>query len=769
MLTDYEKNWYVFRPIPYEPTGYFWSYDPSFYSQQYTNWFSHQDNNEDLIFRFQIYNSTSVPAIFVKNTAWSDLADPDYPTDDYYSCLSNSWDPNGNGQYLDTGAECQSIDFGYQVAVGRLPAGNSTEANTMVGGIMAYETGAMASGFCAGSVVYQPNDTWPDAQGANDIYTLLNRYVSPTTKAYQDQNSLVWWYENHYGTTDPTTPIAFANAFNNGTDAVYMWAHGYPDNCGNVYVDPCTLESNASFSDGTSVVLKPTEHFPVIFAQSCLTAYFDMNLGDPYAYNPDWALNGGHNKHVNCSICLGEAFVDFGVASSYIGSVRSCGASDGGLAPDFWSHYCTDADYRTGDALRLAKYDCHGYSHEALVKILLGDPETCHYRPAAQPSSYACPIPPSWFNNLDPTINFTYTNLNETLYLPNRAPWEIVDPYGNSIYTPPAQQVVTPVPPHATITWTWNGTMSNGTQVSTPGRYQFCLHTLNGTLGHDFYMLRSDAWVFTTKPSYTFGEPVTVGFRNMGNKTLIVDMTVRRGARISGELTFSVSPGGDVENPFYVEASTGQLNPPGDYTVEAVAEDPQGKTYNYTTELTILPNPPFISTTVAQTSTHDIATVSLETQKTVVGQGFPARINVTVENAGSFRETTTISIYVNTTSIASQSVTFSGGSSANIASTWNTTGFAYGNYTLCACATPVPGETDTSDNNYTCNITVKVVISGDVNGDGIVNILDAITLSNAFSTTPGSKNWNPNADINGDGAVNILDAIIMASHFNEHL
>jgi hypothetical protein len=43
------------------------------------------------------------------------------------------------------------------------------------------------------------------------------------------------------------------------------------------------------------------------------------------------------------------------------------------------------------------------------------------------------------------------------------------------------------------------------------------------------------------------------------------------------------------------------------------------------------------------------------------------------------------------------------------------------------------------------------------------NILDAITLANAFLATPGSSNWNPNADINGDGVVNIVDAIILAN------
>jgi len=58
-----------------------------------------------------------------------------------------------------------------------------------------------------------------------------------------------------------------------------------------------------------------------------------------------------------------------------------------------------------------------------------------------------------------------------------------------------------------------------------------------------------------------------------------------------------------------------------------------------------------------------------------------------------------------------------------------------------------------------------VGIPGDLNGDGTVNILDAIILSNAFGSTPGSTNWNPNAELNGDNTVNILDAILLSNNF----
>jgi parallel beta-helix repeat protein len=59
------------------------------------------------------------------------------------------------------------------------------------------------------------------------------------------------------------------------------------------------------------------------------------------------------------------------------------------------------------------------------------------------------------------------------------------------------------------------------------------------------------------------------------------------------------------------------------------------------------------------------------------------------------------------------------------------------------------------------------VPSPDFNGDGTVNILDAIRLASVFGSKPGDPYWNPIIDINQDGSVNILDAIILAGHFGE--
>ncbi|MHA1833359.1 MAG: dockerin type I repeat-containing protein, partial [Candidatus Baldrarchaeia archaeon] len=94
---------------------------------------------------------------------------------------------------------------------------------------------------------------------------------------------------------------------------------------------------------------------------------------------------------------------------------------------------------------------------------------------------------------------------------------------------------------------------------------------------------------------------------------------------------------------------------------------------------------------------------------------------------------------------------------------WNTTGFAKGNYVISAYATPVPSETDTTDNTFTDG-TIYVGTPGDINGDKIVDIFDAVLLAAAAGSTPGSPNWNPNADINADFIIDVFDAVILAAH-----
>jgi hypothetical protein len=116
--------------------------------------------------------------------------------------------------------------------------------------------------------------------------------------------------------------------------------------------------------------------------------------------------------------------------------------------------------------------------------------------------------------------------------------------------------------------------------------------------------------------------------------------------------------------------------------------------------------------------------------------------------------------------IQTQNVTLPSGSSTTITFNWNTIGFAKGNYTISAYAEPVPGETDTADNNFTSS-KVKLSIPGDINGDGKVDILDISMAARAYGSRLGEQRFEPNADVNEDGIVNILDLSLIAREYGK--
>jgi parallel beta-helix repeat protein len=163
----------------------------------------------------------------------------------------------------------------------------------------------------------------------------------------------------------------------------------------------------------------------------------------------------------------------------------------------------------------------------------------------------------------------------------------------------------------------------------------------------------------------------------------------------------------------------------------------------------------------------NIAILDVSPSKTVVGKGFTLYTYVSVQNQGWNTETFNITAYANTTIIQIKNVTLPNGNSTTITFTWNTSGFAKGNYTISAYAQPVSGETDTADNN-SADGTVYVGIPGDINADGIVEMMDFYYASLAFGSEPGHPNWNPNTDINDDNIVEMMDFFIISQHFGEH-
>ncbi|MEF3698193.1 C25 family cysteine peptidase [Desulfolutivibrio sp.] len=66
------------------------------------------------------------------------------PADSYYACLDGAWDGNGNGVFGEAtdGVDGGDIDWLAEVAVGRIPADTTAEAQTAIGKIIAFETTA---------------------------------------------------------------------------------------------------------------------------------------------------------------------------------------------------------------------------------------------------------------------------------------------------------------------------------------------------------------------------------------------------------------------------------------------------------------------------------------------------------------------------------------------------------------------------------------------------------------------------------------------------
>jgi len=91
-----------------------------------------------------------------------------------------------------------------------------------------------------------------------------------------------------------------------------------------------------------------------------------------------------------------------------------------------------------------------------------------------------------------------------------------------------------------------------------------------------------------------------------------------------------------------------------------------------------------------------------------------------------------------------------------------------GNYTIRAVATPVSGESDTTDNNCTSNM-VSIRLYGDVNdlieenGHKKVSILDLILINMNYGKH-GPPGWIPE-DLNCDGKIDILDVVMCTSNY----
>ncbi|MEN3010169.1 MAG: CARDB domain-containing protein, partial [Candidatus Bipolaricaulaceae bacterium] len=124
------------------------------------------------------------------------------------------------------------------------------------------------------------------------------------------------------------------------------------------------------------------------------------------------------------------------------------------------------------------------------------------------------------------TVQIVFRNTGSvTIELPNAAPWVVKDGAGRTVFAPLAAQVLTPVNPGETRTWSWNG-RDNAGNLAPPGSYTVELSTLNaGTFRATFTLqapalpdLVVDSLTYTpTAPTLGTALTFTVVVRNQGN------------------------------------------------------------------------------------------------------------------------------------------------------------------------------------------------------------------------------------------------------------
>jgi Dockerin type I domain len=163
---------------------------------------------------------------------------------------------------------------------------------------------------------------------------------------------------------------------------------------------------------------------------------------------------------------------------------------------------------------------------------------------------------------------------------------------------------------------------------------------------------------------------------------------------------------------------------------------------------------------------HVVQVTSLITAKSICGQGFPLILNVSLFNLSNTTAECYLTVFANDTVIVNQTqFSVSGHDLGIFTYAWNTSDFAFGNYTLTAYAEPVPGSI-CADSVPAVNWIV-VTIMGDVNGDFQVDIFDALLIARSFCSTLDCALRNPNADINNDDVVDIYDAMLLASNYGK--
>jgi serine protease len=167
---------------------------------------------------------------------------------------------------------------------------------------------------------------------------------------------------------------------------------------------------------------------------------------------------------------------------------------------------------------------------------------------------------------------------------------------------------------------------------------------------------------------------------------------------------------------------------------------------------------------------HDVAVTALDAPSDAT-EGDVVPVSITVENQGSFTETTfvTLTDITDGPSMGPQEVTLNPGESTVVSFDWNTNGASLGAHLLQAQASPAPGETDTADNIAGTTVTINEASAVTMHVAGIEmslkeagvnsNGVATITIAGGGAPVPGATVFAQWSDATSDTDVGITDAL----------
>jgi PKD repeat protein len=62
---------------------------------------------------------------------------------------------------------------------------------------------------------------------------------------------------------------------------------------------------------------------------------------------------------------------------------------------------------------------------------------------------------------------------------------------------------------------------------------------------------------------------------------------------------------------------------------------------------------------------------------------------------------------------------------------------------------------------------IRISLLGDLNSDGIVNIVDVSLVAGSYGSRPGEERWNLLYDLDHDGVISIVDVVIVAKEYGK--